>query len=88
MYLKDPTVIVKLISFKYSVLGEVNRPGIYTNFNNQLTVLEAISQAGDISPFGERRKVMVIRPGWMAPKPTVSTLLIKPFWFPTVFSVA
>lgn len=63
LYLKDPTVIVKLISFKYSVLGEVNRPGIYTNFNNQLTVLEAISQAGDISPFGERRKVMVIRPG-------------------------
>lgn len=62
-YLKDPTVIVKLISFKFSVLGEVNRPGVYTNFNNQLTVLEAISKAGDISPFGERRKVMVIRPG-------------------------
>ena len=62
-FLKDPTVIVKLISFKYSVLGEVNRPGVYTNFNNQLTVLEAISKAGDISPFGERRKVVVIRPG-------------------------
>lgn len=59
--LKDPTVIVKLISFKFSVLGEVLRPGIYTNFNNQLTVLEAISQAGDISPYGNRRKVMVIR---------------------------
>lgn len=61
-FLKDPTVIVKLISFKYSVLGEVIRPGIYTNFNNQLTVLEAISQAGDISSFGNRKKVMVIRP--------------------------
>jgi polysaccharide export outer membrane protein len=60
--LKDPTVIVKLISFKYSVLGEVNSPGVYTNFNNQLTVLEAISKAGDISPFGERSKVTVIRP--------------------------
>jgi polysaccharide export outer membrane protein len=60
--LKDPTVIVKLISFKFSVLGEVNRPGVYTNFNDQLTVLEAISMAGDISPFGERRKVTVIRP--------------------------
>jgi polysaccharide biosynthesis/export protein len=60
--LKDPTVIVKLISFKFSVLGEVNRPGVYTNFNDQLTVLEAISQAGDISAFGERRKIMVIRP--------------------------
>lgn len=62
LILKDPTVIVKLISFKYSVLGEVNRPGLYTNFNNQLTVLEAISQAGDISSFGNRKKIMVIRP--------------------------
>ncbi len=62
-FLKDPTVIVKLISFKYSVLGEVNNPGVYTNFNNQLTVLEAISKAGDISAFGDRCRVMVIRPG-------------------------
>jgi polysaccharide export outer membrane protein len=62
-FLKDPTVIVKLISFKYSVLGEVARPGIYTNFNNQLTVLEAISQAGDVTTFGNRKKVMVVRPG-------------------------
>lgn len=61
--LKDPTVIVKLISFKFSVLGEVVRPGKYTNFNNQLTVLEAISQAGDITTYGNRRKVMVIRSG-------------------------
>lgn len=61
-FLKDPTVIVKLISFKYSVLGEVARPGMYTNFNNQLTVLEAISQAGDVTTFGNRKKVMVVRP--------------------------
>lgn len=61
-FLKDPTVIVKLLSFKYSVLGEVVRPGIYTNFNNQLTVLEALSQAGDITSFGNRRMVMVVRP--------------------------
>jgi len=62
-YLKDATVIIKLISFKYSVIGEVNRPGVYQNYNNQLTVLEAISNAGDISDYGNRRKVMVIRPG-------------------------
>ncbi len=61
-FLKDPTVIVKLISFKYSVLGEVTRPGMYTNFNNQLTVLEAISQAGDVTPFGNKRRIMVVRP--------------------------
>ncbi len=63
LYLKDATVIVKLISFKYSVLGEVLRPGSYQNYNNQLTVLEAISSAGDISEYGNKHKVMVIRPG-------------------------
>lgn len=63
LYLKDATVIVKLISFKYSVMGEVSRPGVYQNYNNQITVLEAISNAGDISEYGDRRHVLVIRPG-------------------------
>ena len=62
-FVKDATVVVKLISFKYSVIGEVNRPGVYQNYNNQLTVLEAISNAGDISPYGNRNKILVIRPG-------------------------
>lgn len=61
-FLKDATVVVKLISFKFSVLGEVNNPGVYQNYNNQLTVLEAISKAGDISPYGDRKRILVIRP--------------------------
>jgi polysaccharide export outer membrane protein len=61
-YLKDATVIVKLISFKVSVIGEVNRPGTYNNFNNQLSVLEAISMAGDITDYGNRKQVLVLRP--------------------------
>jgi polysaccharide export outer membrane protein len=61
-YLKDATIVVKLVSFKFSVLGEVNRPGTYSNFNNQLTVLEAISMAGDINDYGNRRQVLVLRP--------------------------
>ena len=62
VFLKDATMIVKLVSFKFSVLGEVARPGTYSNFNNQLTVLEAISMAGDITDFGNRRQVLVLRP--------------------------
>ena len=61
-YLKDATVIVKLISFKVSVIGEVSRPGTYNNYNNQLTVLEAISMAGDITDYGNRKQVLVLRP--------------------------
>jgi polysaccharide export outer membrane protein len=63
IYVKDATVTLKLISFKYSVMGEVKSPGVYQNYNNQLTVLEAISNAGDITAYGNRRKILVIRPG-------------------------
>jgi polysaccharide export outer membrane protein len=63
VFLKDATIIVKLISFKFSVLGEVKIPGVYQNFNNQLTVLEAIGKAGDITPYGNRHKILVVRPG-------------------------
>ncbi len=61
-FLKDATIIVKLVSFKFSVLGEVNRPGTYHNYGNQLTVLEAISMAGDITDYGNRNKILVLRP--------------------------
>jgi len=61
-YLKDAVINVKLLSFKFTVIGEVNRPGSYTNFNNQLTVLDAIGMAGDISDFGNRKHILVLRP--------------------------
>ncbi len=61
-YLKDAIVIVKLLSFKFTVLGEVSNPGTYTNYNNQLTVLDAIGRAGDITDFGNRARILVIRP--------------------------
>ena len=61
-YLKDAVINVKLLSFKFTVIGEVNRPGSYTNFNNQLTVLDAIGMAGDITDFGNRKEVIVVRP--------------------------
>lgn len=61
-YIKKATVDVKLISFKFTVLGEVNNPGMYRNYNNQLTVLEAIGKAGDITEYGDRKKVLVLRP--------------------------
>lgn len=61
IYLKDPTVYVKMLSYKYTVLGEVNKPGMYKNFNNKLNVLEAISSAGDITDYGNRKKIVVVR---------------------------
>jgi polysaccharide export outer membrane protein len=62
VFLKDASIVLKLVSFKFSVLGEVARPGTYNNYNNQLTVLEAISMAGDITDYGNRKLVLVLRP--------------------------
>ncbi|HPY68375.1 MAG: polysaccharide biosynthesis/export family protein [Bacteroidales bacterium] len=56
------TVECKLLSFKFTVIGEVNGPGSYVNYNNYLTVLEAIGRAGGVSDYGRRDKVLVVRP--------------------------
>lgn len=60
-HVMDATVIVKFLSFKFSVLGEVKAPGFYYVYNNQLTLLEAIGMAGDLTQFGNRKKVKLIR---------------------------
>jgi polysaccharide biosynthesis/export protein len=59
---KNSTVECKLLSFKFTVIGEVRSPGTYINYNNYLTVLEAIGRAGGLSDFGRRDKILVIRP--------------------------
>ena len=60
-YLQQPTVNVRLLNFKISVLGEVNRPSVYTISNERVTLPEAISLAGDLTVFGKRENVLIIR---------------------------
>lgn len=59
---KNATVECKLLSFKFTVIGEVRIPGTYINYNNYLTVLEAIGRAGGLSDYGRRDNILVIRP--------------------------
>lgn len=61
-YLKDASVKVKLLSYKVTVMGEVRTPGVYYNYNNSLTVLEAISMANGITDYAHIKKVLVLRP--------------------------
>lgn len=61
-HFNNSTVECKLLSFKFTVIGEVKAPGTYINYNNYLTVLEALGRAGGISDFGRRDKILVIRP--------------------------
>lgn len=59
--LKNSTVFLTMVSFKVSVIGEVKTPGQYYNYNNQLTLLDALAMAGDITDFGNRKKIMLMR---------------------------
>ncbi len=60
-YYKDPTVIVRFSNFKVSVIGEVLKPGQYILPNEKVSVLDAISMAGDLTVFGKRENVLLIR---------------------------
>lgn len=59
--LTQPSVIVRFQNFKISVLGEVNRPGSFTLPTERVTILEAIGLSGDITDFGIKNNVMVVR---------------------------
>lgn len=58
---EDVIVHVRMVNYKYSVIGEVRKPGMFTTQNEKINILEAIAQAGDLTLYGERDKVYVIR---------------------------
>lgn len=60
-YVANPVVVVKKLSFKISVLGEVAKPGMYFISYESITLLEALSVAGDLTKYGSRTDIKVIR---------------------------
>src|SRR5690606_13432793 len=60
-YYKDPTVQVRFANFKVTVLGEVTRPATYTVPNEKVTVLDALGLAGDMTIYGKRENVLLVR---------------------------
>lgn len=60
-YVKNPVVDIKLVNFKVSVLGEVTRPGTYVIPDGNTTLLGALGLAGDLTPFGIRTNVLIVR---------------------------
>ena len=59
--LKDPTVTVEFMNFKVSVLGEVKSPGTYNIVGDKVTILQALSLAGDLTIMGKRDNITVLR---------------------------
>jgi polysaccharide export outer membrane protein len=60
-YLTEPLVTISLKNFNVSVLGEVKIPGQKQSFTQKLNVFQALSLAGDMTDFGDRTKVKLIR---------------------------
>src|SRR5690606_3605681 len=60
-YIVDPGISMVVRNFRVTVLGEVARPGTFTIENDRLTIMEALGLAGDMTIYGERNNVLVIR---------------------------
>ncbi|MFT4847614.1 MAG: polysaccharide export outer membrane protein [Sediminicola sp.] len=60
-HLVNPTVTIRLINAKVTILGEVNQPGIYSFTENNITLLQVLGLAGDLTINGKREDVILIR---------------------------
>ena len=61
-YLKEtPIVTIRMANYKISVLGEVTRPGMFTINNEKVNIFEALAMAGDLTIWGQRNNVKLIR---------------------------
>jgi len=60
-YLNQPAVNVRYVDKIVTVLGEVNDPGVFTFTRREISILEALAHASDMTVYGNRNKVMVIR---------------------------
>lgn len=58
---EEPIVTVRMVNYKISVMGEVARPGTFTVNNEKVNILEALAMAGDLTIWGKRDDVMLIR---------------------------
>jgi polysaccharide export outer membrane protein len=60
-FVNQTTLIVKLSNFNLTVLGEVNRPGMYKVYQSQINLFEAMAMAGNMTNFAKKRDVKIIR---------------------------
>lgn len=60
---EKPIINIRFLNYKIAVLGEVAKPGIYTSNNEQMTLLDALACAGDLTIYGKRENVLLIREG-------------------------
>lgn len=60
-FLKEPVVTVNQINFNINIIGEISKPGVVNVPDGKLTILEAIARSGDLTMYGKRENVLIIR---------------------------
>jgi len=60
-YLSNPYYNIRFINFKITMVGELTKPGVYSIPNERVNILEAIGMAGDLTFFGKRDNVLIVR---------------------------
>jgi polysaccharide export outer membrane protein len=60
-FIQDPVIIIRMLNYKVTVLGEVQNPGTFTIPNERITLLEAIGIAGDLEITAKRNNILVLR---------------------------
>jgi polysaccharide export outer membrane protein len=61
VFIKNPIINLRIMNFKYSVQGEVTSPGTYNVASERITLIEALSEAGDLTIYGKRNSILIIR---------------------------
>ena len=60
-YLDNPIVEIRLLNFRFTVLGEVNQEGVYNSLNNRIHLLEAIGLSGGLTDLADKANIKIIR---------------------------
>ena len=60
-YLIGSTVVVKHLNFEITILGEVNQPGTYPIYKQNITILEALGISGDLTDYANRKEIIIVR---------------------------
>ena len=59
-YIMNPSITVRILNYKISVIGEVAKPGSFNVSGERVTILEALTLAGDLTVFGKRKNILLI----------------------------
>jgi polysaccharide export outer membrane protein len=61
VYLNETMVVVKMVNFKITILGEVRSPGVLAIYQDEINIFEALAMAGDLTDFANKKKIALVR---------------------------